>query len=63
MPPPPISSAGWRSALPPDPPQVRPERLNQVRTADQVLAFLADELDWPITSDDLEDASFPFEPE
>lgn len=63
MPPPPISSAGWRSALPPEPPQVRPERLNQVRTADQVLAFLADELDWPITSDDLEDASFPFEPE
>ncbi len=42
---------------------ITPEHLNDIRTLDDVLAFFAEDLDWPITSADLEDASFDFQPE
>lgn len=40
-----------------------PERLRQVRTLDDVVELLADELDWPLDASSLEDAVFDYEPE
>jgi len=40
-----------------------PERLRGVRTLDDVLELLCDELDWPTGDFDLEDATFEFSPE
>lgn len=37
-----------------------PERLRQVRTLDNVLGFLAEQLDWPTRDFELDDASFEF---
>jgi hypothetical protein len=40
---------------------IRPESLRDVRTLDQVLAFLSNELDWPIGDDDLEAVTFDYD--
>jgi hypothetical protein len=40
-----------------------PEALRDVRTLDDVIAFFAEELDWPIDVEDLEEASFDYSPE
>ncbi len=40
-----------------------PARLRDVRTVDDVVQYLAQELDWPIGLEDLEDAMFDWEPE
>lgn len=39
-----------------------PTRLRRVRSIEDVVAFLADELDWPIGADDLEEATFDWDP-
>ncbi len=39
---------------------IRPSDLNNVKTLDDVLGFLADELDWPIAAADLDDATFDY---
>ncbi len=39
------------------------ERLRTVRTLADVLQLLADELDWPIGTDDLEEATFDYSPD
>lgn len=40
-----------------------PELLRSVRTLDDVLEFLGDQLDWPTNQIELEDASFEFSPD
>jgi hypothetical protein len=40
-----------------------PERLRSVKTLSSLLAYLRDELDWPIDSDDVEDVTFDYDPE
>lgn len=42
---------------------ITPDELRKVRSLDDVLELLADDLDWPITVDDLEDAIWDLEPE
>jgi hypothetical protein len=44
-------------------PKVRADDLRKVRTLDDVLEFLSDDLDWPIEADDLEDATFEWDPD
>jgi hypothetical protein len=44
-------------------PAVDPQDLRQIRTLDQVVDFLADELDWPIDAQSLEEASFDYTPQ
>ena len=39
------------------------ERLAQIRRFDQLVAYLSDELGWPIGSDDFEDLTFDYTPE
>jgi len=39
------------------------ERLRSIRRLDQLLAYLRDELDWPVDSDDVEDVTFDYDPE
>jgi hypothetical protein len=39
-----------------------PARLRKVRTLDDMLGLLADDLDWPIGTDDLEEATFDYSP-
>ena len=39
------------------------ERLRGINRLDQLVAYLRDELDWPIASDDVEDISYTYEPE
>ena len=39
------------------------ERLAGIRRFDQLVAYLRDELDWPIVSDDFEDLTFEYTPE
>ena len=39
------------------------ERLARIRRFDQLVAYLRDELDWPIHSDDFEDLTFEYTPE
>ena len=39
------------------------ERLARIRRFDQLVAYLRDELGWPIDSDDFEDLTFPYTPE
>ena len=39
------------------------ERLAQIRRFDQLVAYLRDELDWPIGSDDFEELTFEYTPE
>ena len=39
------------------------ERLGAIRRFDQLVAYLRDELDWPIESDDFEDLTFNYSPE
>jgi hypothetical protein len=39
------------------------DRLRAVKRLDQLIAYLRDELDWPIESNDVEDISFSYEPE
>ena len=39
------------------------ERLRGIKRLDQLVAYLRDELDWPIQSDDIEDISYTYEPE
>ena len=41
----------------------RRERLAQIRRFDQLVAYLRDELDWPIGSDDFEELTFEYTPE
>ena len=36
------------------------ERLARIRRFDQLVAYLRDELGWPIDSDDFEDLTFPY---
>ena len=38
------------------------DRLNGVRTFDDVLEYFADVLDWPLTSTDIEDSTFDYSP-
>ncbi len=40
--------------------RIDPGELRRVRTLSEVVEFLSDELDWPITSTDLEDISFDY---
>jgi hypothetical protein len=40
-----------------------PERLRSIKRLDQLVAYLRDELDWPIDSDDVEEISYTYEPE
>lgn len=40
-----------------------PARLRRISSLDDVVAFFADELDWPIDADSLEDAKFDYTPE
>jgi hypothetical protein len=40
-----------------------PDRLRSIKRLDQLIAYLRDELDWPIDSDDVEDISFTYEPD
>ena len=42
---------------------MRPERLREVHTMDDVFAFLTDELDWPLDADDLDDATYEYSAE
>lgn len=42
---------------------ISPDELRNVRSLDDVLELLADDLDWPITVDDLEDATWDWDPE
>jgi hypothetical protein len=42
---------------------ITPDELRKVRSLDDVLELLADDLDWPITVDDLEEATWDLEPE
>ena len=42
---------------------VHRERLAQIRRFDQLIAYLRDELGWPIDSDDFEDLMFDYTPE
>ena len=39
------------------------ERLASIRRFDQLVAYLRDELDWPIHSDDFEELTFEYTPE
>ena len=39
------------------------ERLARIRRFDQLVAYLRDELDWPIHSDDFDDLTFEYTPE
>ena len=39
------------------------ERLRDIKRLDQLVAYLRDELDWPIQSDDIEAISYTYEPE
>lgn len=39
------------------------ERLRSIRRVDQLIAYLRDELDWPIESNDLEEITYDFSPE
>ena len=39
------------------------ERLARIRRFDQLVAYLRDELDWPIDSDDFEELTFEYRPE
>lgn len=39
------------------------ERLASIRRFDQLVAYLRDELDWPINSDDFEELTFEYTPE
>jgi Type ISP C-terminal specificity domain len=43
--------------------RLSPDRLRQVRTIDDMLEYLTDELDWPVDADDLEEATFDYSPE
>src|SRR3974377_1705170 len=45
------------------PTQVDPERLRSLKTLPQLIAYLRDELDWPIGSARVEDISYSYEPE
>ncbi len=42
---------------------VNPEDLRNVRSLDDVITFLVDELDWPIGTGDIEDATFDWTPQ
>ena len=44
-------------------PKDQRERLAGIRRFDQLVAYLRDELGWPIDSDDFEDLTFPYTPE
>ena len=39
------------------------ERLALIRRFDQLVAYLRDDLDWPIDSDDFEELTFDYTPE
>ena len=43
-------------------PHAHPDRLRSIKTLPQLAAYLRDELDWPIVSDDAEDITFDYEP-
>ena len=38
------------------------ERLREIKTLPQLVAYLRDELDWPISSNNTEDITFDYEP-
>ena len=40
-----------------------PDRLRSIKTLLQLIAYLRDDLDWPIDSDDVEDVSYTYEPD
>ena len=42
---------------------LKPQRLREVKTLEDVLQYLSDELDWPITSDDLEASTYDWDPD
>ena len=39
------------------------ERLHAIKTLPQLLAYLRDELDWPIETEDIDDLTFEYQPE
>ncbi len=53
------SSAGWSCLMPTD----HRTALAAIRRFDQLIAFLRDEMDWPIASGDFEDLTFDYTPE
>ena len=38
-------------------------RLREIRTVQQLVAYLRDDMDWPIGSDDFEELTFEYTPE
>ena len=42
---------------------ITPGRLNDVRSFDDLIVFLSDELDWPVGDISIEDGAFDYEPE
>jgi hypothetical protein len=54
-------SVGWKSTVAEI--HIEPGELREVRTLQQVVDFLSDELDWPLSSADLEDIVFEYTPE
>jgi hypothetical protein len=54
-------SVGWKSTVAEI--RIEPGELREVRTLQQVVDFLSDELDWPLSSADLEDIVFEYTPE
>ena len=40
-----------------------PDALKKIKRFDQLIAYLRDELDWPIETDDFDDLTFDYEPE
>ncbi len=45
------------------PPHVHIERLHAIKTLSSLVAYLRDELDWPIETEDIEDMTFDYKPE
>ena len=39
------------------------KRLRSIRTVEDILEFLADELDWPVDADDVDEATFDYRPD
>ncbi len=42
---------------------ITPGRLNDVRSLDDLIVFLGEDLDWPVGNITIEDATFDYEPE
>jgi len=44
-------------------PEFNKDELRGIKSFDQLIKYLRDELDWPIETDDFEDSTFDYEPE